>query len=103
MNKFGLQEKDLLCIIQSFKEYSTIDKVSIYGSRARGDFKDGSDIDLVLYGQNIDFKTISAIHSKLENNNFIPLMFDITHYENINNPNLQNRIDNESQLIYQRD
>lgn len=47
--KSGIKQKVLQEILQIAQE-NEIEKVILYGSRARGDFKERSDIDLAFYG-----------------------------------------------------
>ncbi|MDD2498976.1 MAG: nucleotidyltransferase domain-containing protein, partial [Desulfitobacteriaceae bacterium] len=58
--KFGLRESDLAYIISAIKELSEIEKAVIFGSRAKGNYKPGSDIDLAIYGDRISFDTVSS-------------------------------------------
>jgi predicted nucleotidyltransferase len=48
---FGLPSTTLEALKQVFSSYLEIDQVIIYGSRARGNFRPGSDIDLTLKGK----------------------------------------------------
>lgn len=43
--KYGLKDSDLNLIINIFRNYKNIDKVVLYGSRAKGNYKFNSDID----------------------------------------------------------
>ena len=53
----------------------------MYGSRARGDFKGGSDIDIALdMGHKIDTLIISKIVGDLEESN-LPVLFDIVDFQ----------------------
>ena len=54
MIKFGLKESSIEQIKQIFLRYSTIDKAIAYDSRAKGNYKQESDIDLTLIGENIN-------------------------------------------------
>jgi uncharacterized protein len=55
-------------------------KVILYGSRARGDFRDGADIDIALdMGKKMDILIISKIVGDLEESN-IPIFFDIVDF-----------------------
>lgn len=47
-SRFGLKEATIKKIWAVFSEYPLVAKVVIYGSRAKGNFKNGSDIDLTL-------------------------------------------------------
>lgn len=74
---FGLKDSDLDCIVNSIKSFSEIDKAIIFGSRAKGNYKPGSDIDIAIYGVNITFDIIAELHSLLEDNSPMPYLFDI--------------------------
>ena len=45
--KFGLKEKTITDIQSVFATVPEIEKAIIYGSRAKGNFKNGSDIDIL--------------------------------------------------------
>jgi predicted nucleotidyltransferase len=47
---FGLPDKTINLINEIFAGYSEIERVLIYGARARGDYRNGSDIDLAILG-----------------------------------------------------
>lgn len=50
--RFGLKQETIDKIIQVFKLYPSIDKAVLYGSRAKGSYRNGSDIDLTLMSDN---------------------------------------------------
>ena len=52
-NNFGLSERVMTLIVQQLKRFPQIEKAIIFGSRAMGNFKPGSDIDLALMGKSI--------------------------------------------------
>ncbi|WP_256201110.1 nucleotidyltransferase domain-containing protein [Thermoanaerobacter thermocopriae] len=49
--KFGLSDKLIDSLKDIFKKYPQIKRVVIYGSRARGDFKPASDIDIAIFSE----------------------------------------------------
>ena len=49
--KYGLKESYIQQIQFVFAEYPAIEKVILYGSRAKGNYRNGSDIDLTLVGK----------------------------------------------------
>jgi len=51
----------------------------IYGSRATLSHRAGSDIDIVIYGKDINRKICLKLKDKLEEETGIPFFFDITH------------------------
>ena len=65
MNNFGLSEKTIEIIKKLLSNYPQIKEVKIFGSRAKGNYKPSSDIDLALFG-NIDDKLLRHIASELD-------------------------------------
>ena len=59
--KYGLKDSDLTCIVESIKRFHDIDEVVLFGSRAKGNFKKGSDVDLAIRGEKITSNTLSQI------------------------------------------
>jgi predicted nucleotidyltransferase len=55
MIQFGLKQEDIDKINDVFASYEGIDSVVIYGSRAKGNFKVGSDIDLTIIDNSLTF------------------------------------------------
>jgi predicted nucleotidyltransferase len=47
---YGLQEKTIQAIRNIFSRFPEVEKVLLYGSRAKGNFRNGSDIDLCMVG-----------------------------------------------------
>lgn len=65
-NVFGLAERDLAYIVAVVGEFPEIRKAVVFGSRDKGTFKKGSDIDIAIYGEDISFTTIAGLHDRLE-------------------------------------
>lgn len=99
----GLLERDFRNIYLAIKQFPEIDKVVIFGSRALGNYKKGSDIDLSIYGNGINRRTILTLSDLLNEEYPIPYFFDIIHYESINNENLKSHIDKYGKVIYEKD
>lgn len=64
----------------------------IYGSRAIGTFRNGSDIDICLKGKKLSTKTFLKMENQLDDL-MLPYTFDICIYHKIDNPNFINHID----------
>jgi predicted nucleotidyltransferase len=64
--KFGLTEETIEKICGVFRHFSEIEKAILYGSRAKGNFKPGSDIDLSLEGDGLTLDRRAAIASALD-------------------------------------
>lgn len=64
--KHGLTDKTLTRIASVLARFSNVEKAVLFGSRAKGTHKPGSDIDLALVGEKLDWRTIGRIDSALE-------------------------------------
>jgi predicted nucleotidyltransferase len=62
--KYGLKDDVVKKIINVFSKYPQIEKAVLYGSRAKGNYKNGSDIDLTLFGENLKFDIVLFIFYK---------------------------------------
>jgi len=89
--KFGLSKNNIIQINTIFANFSSIQKVILYGSRAKGNYKNGSDIDLTLIGENISHKDLLNISNQLDDL-MTPYQFDLSIYSQINNPELLKHI-----------
>ncbi len=96
---FGLSTETIQKISTILNEYKIIDKVLIYGSRAKGNYKNGSDIDLTLLGKNIDASILLSLHQKLEESD-LPYKFDISVYDKIDNKDLKDHINRVGKEFY---
>lgn len=91
----GLSEYALGKIHSVFKQYPQIDSVILYGSRAKGTFRQGSDIDLTIKlkpGFSPNLSLHHRIASQLEDLDLI-YTIDLSFYQLIENPDLIDHID----------
>ncbi|MFW5831739.1 MAG: nucleotidyltransferase domain-containing protein [Prolixibacteraceae bacterium] len=51
----GLKDETIQKITSVFEKFPQIEKAILYGSRAKGNFKTGSDIDLTLIGEQTNY------------------------------------------------
>jgi predicted nucleotidyltransferase len=100
--KFGLAESDLVYIINAIKSFAEIEKAVIFGSRAKGNYKPGSDVDIAIYGEHITFDTVSALHFMLEEQGPLPYFFDIVDYSHLKHKGLKEHIDRVGKLIFKK-
>ncbi|MDF0728240.1 HI0074 family nucleotidyltransferase substrate-binding subunit [Cytobacillus sp. S13-E01] len=95
----GLSKSNFYKIIKIFEKYSDIiEAVLLFGSRARGDFKSTSDIDLAIKFRK-DNNQLYKISDSLSEENII-YTFDIIDYEKISNEKLKDYIDKEGKIIF---
>lgn len=99
---FGLRKEDLTYIISAIAKFDEIEKAVIFGSRAKGNYKPGSDIDIAIFGEDITFDTISRLHAVLEDESPMPYFFDIVDYTHLNHEQLKEHIDRVGKVIFER-
>ena len=102
MNQFGLRESDLSYIIKALEQFENIDQAIIFGSRAKSNYKNGSDVDLAIKG-NIDFKTLTRLRYLLNEESLMPYQFDIINYTRTHHKALKEHIDRRGISIYHKD
>ncbi|WP_212505792.1 nucleotidyltransferase domain-containing protein [Anaerotalea alkaliphila] len=66
-------------IIQVFAKDSRIEKVILYGSRAKGNYRPGSDIDLTVVGEGLGLRDINAMAIALDALH-LPYEIDLSDY-----------------------
>ncbi|MCF7971477.1 MAG: nucleotidyltransferase domain-containing protein [Methylococcaceae bacterium] len=96
---FGLTQATVDQIQSVFAKHPEIDHVVIYGSRAKGNFRNGSDIDLTLIGQDITEQLLLLIKLELDELN-TPYLFDISIFDHLNSPDLKMHIARVGQIFY---
>ena len=89
--KFGLDKKTIAKIQQVFEKYPQIEEVIIFGSRAKGNYKTGSDVDLALKGSALNLKIINRINNELDDL-LLPYTFDLIDLSSISNTELLEHI-----------
>ncbi|MCK5564297.1 MAG: nucleotidyltransferase domain-containing protein [Planctomycetes bacterium] len=100
MNKFGLKDSVFQSILDVFKSHPEVTQAAFFGSRAMGNFKPNSDIDIVLWGQ-IDQTLLGRIYSQLEDLS-TPYMFDVKVYGQVTHPPVIEHIDTHAVVIYNK-
>lgn len=99
MHDFGLPQRTIDELSAYFKAKPEIEKVLIFGSRAKGTFRNGSDIDLAIWAHNSD--TFFSIAGELDNLS-TPYKFDVIDYKNLSHQGMKNSIDKDGILFYQK-
>jgi len=87
----GLPENVIHKILGILAGYSAIEQVILYGSRAKGNYRSGSDIDLCLQAPTLLFSQQLEIENRLDDL-LLPWKIDLTLRHNIENPALQEHI-----------
>lgn len=98
---YGLSEKTVDEINKVFSTFAEIDEVILYGSRAKGNFKPGSDIDLTMKGDKLDLKLLNKISLDLDEL-LLPYNIDLSIYHHISNPDLISHIERIGKVFFRK-
>lgn len=99
---FGLRERDIAFIVEFAHRHPAIEAVGVFGSRAVGTHRTTSDVDIVLYGADIDIQLLSEAEEVLEHKSPFPFFVDIVHWDQISDPVFQKQIDGSVRIIYRK-
>ncbi len=89
---FGLKDTTIQKIRSVFARYPQVEKAILYGSRAKDNFKNGSDIDLTLCGgEDLTLNVLYRIHDDLDEL-LLPYTFDLSLFNNMNDRDLIDHI-----------
>lgn len=96
----NIQPKIISEITERFKRYPHVEKVILYGSRARGDEEDRSDIDIAVSGPVTDDEW-RGMRDYIEEEARTLLAVDIVRLEKVSDK-IKNSIDREGVTLYER-
>ena len=102
MTQFGLSDKTLETVRAILATCPELEKALVYGSRAMGNYRTGSDIDITLIGAQLNMDMLFKLVRLFDESN-LPYMVDLSITANINNPILIDHIKRVGQVLYQRD
>jgi len=97
--KFGVPVKDFDLIITTIAQNKKVMQITLFGSRAKGNYKNGSDIDLAIKAPGISITDLNEITINIEDLN-LPYYIDIIDIEHINNQNLVDHIRRIGKVVY---
>jgi len=99
--EYGLPDSTCATVRQILAGYPQIEKAVLYGSRAKGNYKAGSDIDLTLFGTALNHPLLMSIGTALEESD-IPYTVDLSLFDQIETPTLREHIERVGQVFYVR-
>src|SRR5438132_256854 len=98
---YGLSPEDQEIIIKVLKKFPEIKEAFIFGSRAKGTHRIGSDIDIAIKGEGLE-EIVSAVSGQLNDETPLPYMFDVVVFNATGNVDLQEHIQRAGKLFYKR-
>jgi len=99
---YGLSAKTLEEITAAFMQCPNIEKVMLYGSRAKGNYRNGSDIDITLMGEGLTLE--NSVYPLMDtfDESSLPYSFDISIFKDIENESLVEHIERVGKVLYER-
>lgn len=101
MPNFGLSERATKTITDILAKYPEVEQAIIYGSRAKGNYREGSDVDLTFKGKDLTYDIVKRIWGDLDDSDS-PYLFDLSIYHQLTNANFIEHIDRVGKVFYQR-
>jgi predicted nucleotidyltransferase len=98
----GLSDEDLNNIVRIIEKNPKITDAVLFGSRAKGTFSNGSDIDIALKGEDLSLNDVLDLSIELEEL-FLPYKFDLVIYERIKEEALKEHITRVGVSIFRRE
>lgn len=98
---YGLMDNEWEQMQRLFSSNSKIEKAILYGSRAKGNHKEFSDVDITLTGEGLSQTDLIRLHT-LFNDSSLPYIFDLSIFSKIKNLQLIDHIERRGIVIYQR-
>jgi len=98
---FGLPQAAVDKMRAVFARHPQVEKAVLYGSRAKGNYKNGSDIDLTLYGDGLNLVILLKILDELDDL-LLPWMIDLSIFSTLDHAGLREHIERVGVIFYQR-
>jgi predicted nucleotidyltransferase len=100
-NDFGLTAQTVENISGVLARHAQVQKAVLYGSRAKGNYKNGSDIDLTLFGDGLTRDELFAMVEELDDL-LLPYMIDLSIFHQLNHEGLKEHIKRVGKIFYER-
>jgi len=98
-SKYGLSERNIGELFTIFSKYPDIKEVNLFGSRAKGNYNEGSDIDLAVMNAGLQPKTISRVLADCSESR-LPVAVDLVDFNALTNPQFIEHIQRVGVLFY---
>lgn len=98
---YGLKDETVEKINSILARYPEVDEAILYGSRAKGNFRPGSDIDLTLKGKGLNLHLLNTISLALDDL-LLPYHVDLSLHHQIDNPDLIAHIERVGRIFYHK-
>lgn len=99
---FGIPSKSMSLIINALVQKEEIEKALIFGSRSMGNYKNGSDVDIAIFGKDITMEILNQLRIELNEKLPLPYYFDIVYYDSLEHDKLKEHIDKYGKVLYEK-
>jgi predicted nucleotidyltransferase len=99
---FGLSDNVIKDLCAIFRKYPNIDEALIFGSRAKGTYRNGSDIDLALKGENITYNQILDLYIHIDDLGLLYKVDLLPYSDKIGTP-IGDHIDRVGEVFYSKE
>jgi predicted nucleotidyltransferase len=99
--RFGLSQDAIDRIRAVFAAHPEVEKAILYGSRAKGGYRNGSDIDLTLHGNRLDDRILMDLLGELDDL-LLPYTIDLSIFAALHHPALEDHIRRVGRIFYEK-
>ncbi len=102
-NEFGLSKNSMDIVTEIYRRFPAVKRVIVYGSRAMGTFREGSDIDMAIVADG-EFSRADLLDvADAFDDSMLPYLVDVSVLAEIKNPDLVDHINRRGKILYDRD
>ncbi|NBC27756.1 MAG: nucleotidyltransferase domain-containing protein [Bacteroidetes bacterium] len=83
-NRYGLTDRDMKTIRSILRSYPEIHSVHLFGSRAKGNHRLGSDVDLAIMNNGVSDKIIAKLRDQFKEST-LPYRIDLVDFNQLEN------------------
>ena len=98
---FGLQQLQRDGIINILSSNLKVKELLLFGSRAKGNFRQASDVDIAIKGDDLTLNDLLDLSNSLESL-WLPFKIDLVNYSRISESDLIDHIDRVGKTLYKR-
>lgn len=95
----GLPEVTVAKLREVLSRFPEVEKAVLYGSRAKGTHRPGSDIDLTLFGDGVTTARLGEIADSLDDL-YLPYTLDLSLFASLRNATLREHIERVGVVLY---
>ena len=101
-SSFGLTDRDVQTIMAILSKHPAVREVQVFGSRAKGNYQPGSDIDLAIMNEGVDARELSKLKATFEDS-LLPYFIDVINFPELKYIGLREHIQRVGKIIYMQD